>query len=428
MKNCCVSVIMLSHNISPPEELVTPGKQVKAAPQLVVAVTLGARSAWFNGEWRWLRRRSSGAGLSNPLESVDPTFQKFDQMSAVAALSRWGVISARRWFSASVRSTACHLDVGPDAAHDRFHRDRASSTGSTNFEIACGGEVLRSGILATVYEVSSVLSPPGNIQGKQRLTVTFVIAKIVDAHVGKVTLLADTKVTDRNDGALTRRSLANPSQKVAILSNDIVVGFAGDTPESALKKLVELRGQSLEKIQEELLSFTAEMHKLASVSKSFLIVATRPTSRITVIRNGTQEDRTTIGTGWIGDPDAFNVFSGVYQSQAAQSMPANQRFFMSMVNLVGMEDVDSVGGYIVRATGNSKNPLRFCADRGIVLPGDLEATVSSHGRVSFDLQVSLAEGADATSHMRLPVPGTGRTYSCSGAIHSRGWHRVAAHA
>jgi hypothetical protein len=32
MSNCCVFVIMLSHNTShPPGELVTPGKQVKAA-------------------------------------------------------------------------------------------------------------------------------------------------------------------------------------------------------------------------------------------------------------------------------------------------------------------------------------------------------------------------------------------------------------
>ena len=70
--------------------------------------------------------------------------------------------------------------------------------------------------------------------------MTFVIAKIIDHNAGKVSLLADTKLTDRNNDALNRRTLANPCQKVVIVNDDVVVGFAGDTPESALREVVGL--------------------------------------------------------------------------------------------------------------------------------------------------------------------------------------------
>jgi hypothetical protein len=88
--------------------------------------------------------------------------------------------------------------------------------------------------------------------------MTFLIAKIIDRDTGKVTLLSDTKLTDQHDVRHNRRSLSNPYQKVVIVDDDIVVGFAGDTPESALKRVVELRGQSAPEIEHELLSYNAD--------------------------------------------------------------------------------------------------------------------------------------------------------------------------
>ena len=45
--NCCVSVIMLSHNIShPPRRVGRAGRASESRRQLVLAVALGARSAW----------------------------------------------------------------------------------------------------------------------------------------------------------------------------------------------------------------------------------------------------------------------------------------------------------------------------------------------------------------------------------------------
>src|SRR6478735_12808235 len=47
MKNCYVSAIMLSHNIShPPRTIGHAGQTTESRRQLVVAVALGARSAW----------------------------------------------------------------------------------------------------------------------------------------------------------------------------------------------------------------------------------------------------------------------------------------------------------------------------------------------------------------------------------------------
>jgi hypothetical protein len=84
--------------------------------------------------------------------------------------------------------------------------------------------------------------------------VTFVIAKITDRDAGQVSMLADTKLTDKNDDTLNRRTLANPSQKVVIVDDDVVIGFAGDTPQSALRQVVALRGQSVGTIEKALRS------------------------------------------------------------------------------------------------------------------------------------------------------------------------------
>ncbi|WP_131813636.1 hypothetical protein [Mycolicibacterium fortuitum] len=243
--------------------------------------------------------------------------------------------------------------------------------------------------------------------------MTFVIAKIIDREAGKITLLADTKLTDRNDDTHNRRTLANPGQKVVIVDDDVVVGFAGDTPKSALEKIVELRGQSPEAIEDALLSFTTEMQNLAGVSKTFLVISKKPTLRITVIGNGNRQDRTGIGTGWVGDAEAFKAFSAIFQSPAAQAIAdLGARFFMAMVHLIASENVETVGGYLVRVSGSPSQPFRFAPDPGFVLPTDLDATLHrQRADEPVNVHLSLPEGADPTHHVRLPVPGTGPTYS-----------------
>src|SRR6478609_882610 len=54
------SGIMLSHNLShPPRRVGHAGQASESRRQLVLAVALGCPFGMVNGEWRWLRRRSS---------------------------------------------------------------------------------------------------------------------------------------------------------------------------------------------------------------------------------------------------------------------------------------------------------------------------------------------------------------------------------
>jgi hypothetical protein len=239
--------------------------------------------------------------------------------------------------------------------------------------------------------------------------MTFVIAKVTDPDAGKVTLFSDTKITDQNDGTSNRRTLSNPGQKVVIVDDDVVVGFAGDTPASAVNRVAELRGQSVHGIEDALRSLSAEMHKTAGASKSFLVVARKPKPRITVISRGEQEDRTAIQTGWIGDRQAFYAFSEVFQDNSAPAdLGLEERFFIAMNGLIAWEDIETVGGYLVRVSGSSDKPFRFMPDTGFMMPDDIDGTIVQKPGGQTTLEVSLAEGADPTRHVRLPIPGMGR--------------------
>ena len=242
--------------------------------------------------------------------------------------------------------------------------------------------------------------------------MTFAIAKVTDPDAGKLTLFADTKITDENDSTSNRRTLSNPGQKVVIVDDDIVVGFAGDTPASAVNRVAELRGQSVERIEDALRSLSAEMHETIGASKSFLVVARTPTPRITVIIRGQQEDRTAIQTGWIGDSEAFTAFSEVFQdSSAPTEVGLEERFCTAMIGLIGWEDVPTVGGYLVRVSGSSDRPFRFMPDTAVRRPDNIDGTIVQTTGGEATLEMSLAEGADPTRHVRLPIPGTSSTYS-----------------
>jgi hypothetical protein len=98
--------------------------------------------------------------------------------------------------------------------------------------------------------------------------MTFVIAKLTDPDAGRLTLYSDTKITHRNDVTFTRQTLINPGQKVVIVDDDVVVGFAGDTPGPAVNRVAELRGRSVDEIEVALRTLSDEMNQAAGVSKS----------------------------------------------------------------------------------------------------------------------------------------------------------------
>lgn len=70
--------------------------------------------------------------------------------------------------------------------------------------------------------------------------MTFVIAQITDDD-GALSLMADTKVTIAHDERAPRQIYTRPCQKIVILDDNLVAGFAGDTPDTALRHLVGLR-------------------------------------------------------------------------------------------------------------------------------------------------------------------------------------------
>lgn len=99
--------------------------------------------------------------------------------------------------------------------------------------------------------------------------MTFVIAKIVDHRAGRVMLLADTKITHRNDAKRTGHALVNPEQKVVIVNDDIVVGFAGDNPDNAKRAVVGLRGSTVDDVEAGLLDYTRSKASVKDASTSF---------------------------------------------------------------------------------------------------------------------------------------------------------------
>ena len=82
-----------------------------------------------------------------------------------------------------------------------------------------------------------------------------------------------------------------------------------------------------------------------------------------------------------------------------------------MNGLIAWEDIETVGGYLVRVSGSSDKPFRFMPDTGFMMPDDIDGTIVQKPGGQTTLEVSLAEGADPTRHVRLPIPGTGSTYS-----------------
>ncbi|MCV7286119.1 hypothetical protein H7J87_12350 [Mycolicibacterium wolinskyi] len=241
--------------------------------------------------------------------------------------------------------------------------------------------------------------------------MTFVIAKLTDPDAGKLTLVSDTKFTDRNNNTLNRQTLSNPGQKVVIVDDDVVVGFAGDTPAPAVNRVAELRGRSADEIEDALLALSEEMNRTAGLSKSFLVVVRKPNPRIIVIRRGEREDRTAIRTGWIGDPQAFKAFSEVFQdSSAPADLDVERRFVIAMIDLVSSGEVDTVGGYLIRVSGSSDKPFRFASDAAFIMPDDINGTIVQTPEGQTSLEWSLAEGADPTNHLQLSIPGTGQTF------------------
>ncbi|WP_147343831.1 MULTISPECIES: hypothetical protein [unclassified Rhodococcus (in: high G+C Gram-positive bacteria)] len=238
--------------------------------------------------------------------------------------------------------------------------------------------------------------------------MTFVIAQITDDD-GALSLMADTKVTVAHDERATRQIYTRPCQKIVILDDNLVAGFAGDTPDTALRHLVGLRGKTIDEVIENLVDHTARLSAIRGVSKSFVIAKRAPAPQLWTVSNGDAEDRTAIRTAWVGDRDAHRAYTG-FSLQLPQEMSRQDRFVRSVMTVILFDDIPTVGGYSVRVTGSASQPFRFKGDIGSTGPWFTEALVTqSNGTIS--LQFVLPPGADPTENTRIPIPGEGTTFS-----------------
>lgn len=238
--------------------------------------------------------------------------------------------------------------------------------------------------------------------------MTLIIAKIIDREKGSIVLVGDSKVTHRNNERLTKNSLVNPIQKVVIINDDVAVGFAGDNPDIAIRKLVELRRNSDEEIEPILQEHSNEKYNNGA-STRFLVIRRKPTPHIVQISNGIADDRTSIGTGWIGDYEAFRIYTKLFQDLKTIPDPTS-RFLGAIAHVIANEETETVGGHMVRASGSEAEPIRFQCDLGFMMPWNMVAERSQVSANAQTFRFTLPKGYDSTRNTRVPVPGRWPTF------------------
>lgn len=241
------------------------------------------------------------------------------------------------------------------------------------------------------------------------MLVTFVIAQITEED-GDLTLIADTKVTVEHDERASRQTDTRPCQKVVILDDDLVAGFAGDTPAAALRHLVGLRGMSTDEVIVDLVAYTAELSAIRGVSKSFVIAKRAPDPQLWTVCNGVAEDHTAIGTAWVGDRDAHRAYTRRSMEWPPDSAKID-RFQSSVTAVIDSGEIPTVGGYTVRAAGTASSPFRFIVDFGFTGPWSTELSVTQDDGETTSLWWTVPPGGDTTEHIRISIPGEGSTFS-----------------
>lgn len=69
-----------------------------------------------------------------------------------------------------------------------------------------------------------------------------------EIHDGRISLVADTKVTHAGDDRSTRHVFENAFPKLLILRDDLCVGLAGNDPEGVAESLLAVRSEPVEQV------------------------------------------------------------------------------------------------------------------------------------------------------------------------------------
>ncbi|MEU8003207.1 hypothetical protein AB0B66_18780 [Catellatospora sp. NPDC049111] len=199
--------------------------------------------------------------------------------------------------------------------------------------------------------------------------MSLVVAQI---HDGRISLVADTKITDYNDVTKTRRVLTNAVPKILILRERVAVGITGDNHHLVLQKLVEIRDEPLAVLREQMHEIAVRWDSHGSVV-SFVLAGMEPEAQLWEIGPDTAEERTAYNRAWAGDLAAYNYFRQRFDESATgyYSSDMGWRLLSSMQWLTSFNVVESVGGFVTRAcfTGES---FKFIGDFAIVGPWLME--------------------------------------------------------
>ena len=208
-----------------------------------------------------------------------------------------------------------------------------------------------------------------------------------EIHDGRISLVADTKVTYASDDRSTRHVFENAFPKVLILRNDLCVGLAGNDPEGVAETLLAIRSEPLEKV----LAIAEDL-----VQASFVVAAVGPEPRLLQVDQGSTEDRTEIGRAWVGDVSAYEVFQQRY-SEWPPGMEVPFLLISSLQWLLSFDAVPSVGGYLTNV-GTASGGFRY---------------VPQVTRVGPEVLTGLADLVDDELQLHLAVPVGGDTSSAS---------------
>lgn len=238
-------------------------------------------------------------------------------------------------------------------------------------------------------------------------TMSLVVGEV---HDGRISLISDTKITYEDDPSRTTREIYIGVPKLAILRDDLCVGYAGNDGVGTLEFLIAHRNSSVEGLTDLLTRRPHASHLIASLDGHKLIT----------IRRGKLEPRPSVPRSWVGDPDGFNVF----QEQAAKWPPGMDVGFVllsSMQFLTHFKVVDTIGGYHTRVV-TTTDGFRYVADQDNIGPERLEATTVERTRTGLQVRLQPPPGGD-TGWMSIqcavgvqPTPG-GLAYLVTQAGH-----------
>ncbi|MGW0039465.1 hypothetical protein [Gordonia sp. NPDC003376] len=239
--------------------------------------------------------------------------------------------------------------------------------------------------------------------------MTFAIAEILADTDGRVTMLADTKVTHETDEAWNRQVYTRPMLKIVVVDDDVAVAVAGNWPQSSIQRAVGLRGRTPAEVVEALKQFSAEISREHGAPKSFLIAKRAPGPRLWRIREGEVDAADEKAPRlWIGDRAGFSAFQSVYLTEILDQ-PLERRLAVATQAAVAIGDVASVGGYVTRVTGSANRPFRFRSDPSGSGPWETEGRIVERDG-SPVLQMRVPPGVDPSQHSRIGVPGSDHTF------------------